>query len=194
MFIEYNVDAPPASRYGRWWAANGSGSVSLPLSMVDSGFQFMSGYNAGIYDDYKNMVEAALARPPQAELQATWQRTGDHVELDIQVTNLSTETLSAANSAALFAIVYEESQVQLTGRFGRAVASTVIANLAPQATASFVLETADLTGVDWGKLHFIVLVDYLPAGSTGAYDMLQAVVALPAASALIPVYLPAILR
>ncbi len=192
VFIEYNVDDPPLVRYGRWWAAHGGGgSVSLPLSMVDSGYQFMSGYNANIYNDYKAMLDAALARPPQAEIQATWQRTGDHVTLDIQVTNLTTETLSTANAATLHAIVYEENHVQLTGRFGRAVVNTGITALAPNATAEFTLATADLTGVDWARLHYIVLVDYVPPGAT-AYDMLQAAVALPVASNHL--YLPAVMR
>ncbi len=162
--------------------------------MVDSGFQVMSGYNSGIYDDYKAMVDAALARPPEAEITATWQRSGDRVVFEIQVTNLSTETLSAANSATVHAIVYEENRIQLTGRFGQAVASTAITSLAPGATSELALETSDLAGVDWAKLHSIVLVDYVPSGSTGAFDTLQAVIAQPVTVPLQRLYLPAVMR
>jgi uncharacterized repeat protein (TIGR01451 family) len=38
----------------------------------------------------------------------------------------------------------------------------------------FTLETAELSGVDWDRIHPIVLADYRPGGSSGAYDMLQA--------------------
>ena len=53
--------------------------------------------------------------------------------------------------------------------------------LASGASATFTLETPDLTVVDWNKLHYVALVDYRPV-SGSAYDMLQAAVALPTVS------------
>jgi len=125
------------------------------------------------------MVDNALARPAQAEIQAYWWRTGNKIGFYVQVENLSAATLSYSNDARVHAIVYEDARVKVTNRFARAVAYSHISNLAPSATATFNLETSDLAGVNWDNLHFIVLVDYRPSGSVGAYDMLQAAIALP---------------
>ena len=77
--------------------------------------------------------------------------------------------------------MYEDAHVADTDRFARAAVSEyVYDDLAPGATADFSLVTPDLVGVNWDKLHFLVLADYQPAGGTGPYDMLQAAVALPA--------------
>ena len=148
--------------------------------MVDSGNQITHGYE-DFYNVYKAMVDTALARPAQADVTATWQRVGDRIRFDVRLTNLSLVTLSStSNSAAVHAIVYEDAHVADTDRFVRATASTdITSSLAPGATASFVLETADLSEVNWDKLHFIVLADYCPGGTSGAYDMLQAAVAVP---------------
>ena len=148
--------------------------------MVDSGDLISNGY-VDFYDTYKAMVDAALARPPQAEIQAYWRREGDKAVFDIQVKNLSDVTLSSStNSAAVHAIVYEDAHVQSTDRLGRAAVETGISQLAPNAAAAFTLETPDLIGVNWERLHFIVLVDYFQDDPEGSFDMLQAAAALPA--------------
>jgi len=132
--------------------------------MVDSGNQITHGYE-DFYNVYKAMVDTALARPAQADITATWQRVGDKVRFDVRLTNLSLVTLSSSNSATVHAIVYEDVHVADTDRFVRAaVFSDITSSLAPGATASFVLETADLSEVNWDKLHFIVLADYYPGG------------------------------
>ena len=126
------------------------------------------------------MVDAALARPAQAEIHAHWWRTGNKVGFYIQVKNLSTVTLSSlTNYATVHAIVYEDARVKVTNRFARAVVETGISNLAPNAATTFKLETPDLNDVNWENLHFVVLVDYRPSGFMGAYDMLQATIAIP---------------
>jgi hypothetical protein len=194
VFIEYDVDNPPSRRYDRWWAAFGGGSATLPMVMVDSGNQISNGYE-DFYDVYQAMVDSALARPAQAEIQATWWRTGSRVGFDVEVKNLSTATLSSsANSATVHAIVYEDARAKLTNRFARATVEAGIPDLAPNATATFKLETSDLSDVDWDKLHFVVLVDYRPSGSVGAFDMLQATVALPKSGSVTRIYLPVVVR
>lgn len=158
--------------------------------MVDSGNQITHGYE-DFYNVYKAMVDTALARPAQADITAAWQRVGDKVRFDVRLTNLSLVALSSSsNLAAVHAIVYEDAHAADTNRFVRAaVFADITSSLAPGATASFVLETADLTGVNWDKLHFIALADYCPGGTFGPFDMLQA------ASALVKrVYLPVALR
>jgi len=147
--------------------------------MVDSGNQINNGY-VDFYSAYKAMVDAALARPAQAEIQAYWWRTGNKVGFYVQVKNLSTVILSSwTNSATVHAIVYEDAHVKVTNRFARAAVGIDISDLAPNATATFKLETSDLSDVNWDNLHFVVLVDYRPSGSAGAFDILQAAAALP---------------
>ncbi len=182
VFLEQDVDQPLGNRIGRWWAAHGGGSVSLPLVMVDSGQQFSNGYlGSSAHDTYKAMVDTALARPPQAEITASSQRIANRVHFDIKLTNLSGVTLSSSNAAAVHAIVYEEhtpvdpSVDHITRRIVRAVVSTNLSTpLAHSATTTFTLETGELSNVvEWSKVHTLVLADYRPAGSA-AYDMLQA--------------------
>ncbi len=178
VFLEYNIDD---DRYDDrrlvWWAGYGAGgTVYLPLAMVDSGR--LVSQNTGTYAGYQAMVNNALARPAQAEVSATWQRVGDRARFNVTVKNLSGATLSSANNARVWGIVYEDAQVQYTSRFVRGTGSTFITSLANNATDSFTVDTGDLSGdVNWDNLHYIALVDYRPGGSTGAYDMLQAAIA-----------------
>lgn len=182
VFLEQDVDSPLGQRYGRWWAGYGSGgTVYLPLMMTGSGHQISTGY-VDFENTYRAMVEAELARPALASLEVYTWRAGDQVRFSGRLTNLSGVTLSAANAFALHALVYEDTHVIHTGRIVRAaVYSSISTALAPGATMEFSLATTDLTGVDWNKLHTVVLADCRPGGSTGAYDMLQAAVPLPAA-------------
>jgi len=50
--------------------------------------------------------------------------------------------------------------------------------LSPGAMVTFTLDTPNLSGVDWNRLHTVVFADYRPIGSA-AYDMLQATHAVP---------------
>ena len=152
------------------------------MIIVDSGHQVQSGV-VPYYNTYKALVDQELARAPQAQIQATWQRIGNKVAFTIQVTNQSGVSVSyAQNRAAVHALVYEDAKVGVTSRYVRsAVFQNITTSLAPGASVSFNLETLDLSGVNWDKLHFLALVDYQPV-INAAYDMLQAVVALPAVS------------
>jgi hypothetical protein len=177
VFLEYYVNADFSTRSSRWWAAFGGQYASLPMVMVDSGNQ----YNMGYLDFavvYKSMVDTSMLRPPQAELEAYAYRDGSSVGFYVQVQNLSGVMLSPANDATVHAIVYEDIHVGATDRYVRAAVAAPITGLAPGGTATFTLQTSALEGVNWDKLHYIVLVDYIPDGAT-AYDMLQASVAAP---------------
>ena len=154
--------------------------------MVNSGHHFADGSIAfpnvstsKYYDAYKSMVEAELRRPPEAEVDAFSERVGNHLEFTIWVTNRSDKTLLAwDNGATVNAIVYEDKRVILTNRFVRAAADESISSeLPPGETAVFTLETSELSGVIWDNLHAVTFVDYRPGD--GAYDMLQAAVAVP---------------
>lgn len=179
LFLEHDVDDPTlGARQWRWWSAFGGSSVTLPMVMADSGNQISNGPE-DFDTQYRAMVDASLARDPQAEIVASGQRSGDALHFDVQVTNRSGVTLGSGNGATVWAIVYEEFAApgsgRLTNRFVRVVASTSVSpDLAPDATRAFTLDTPALSGVNWGGLRAIVLVDYRPAGTSGAYDMLQA--------------------
>jgi hypothetical protein len=187
VFIEYPVDSAPYSRNSRFWAAHGGGSVYLPEIIVDSGHRFTNGPE-DYYSVYQGMVDAELTRPAEAEIAGVWWRDGDTVQFTVRLTNLSGVLLSEArNGAAVHAVVYEDAHVADTDRFARAAVSVpVSADLAPGAAADFALATPALSGVNWDKLHFVVLADYRPAGTSGAYDMLQAAFARPASFAVEP--------
>jgi hypothetical protein len=179
VFLEQDVDNPLGNRYNRWWAAyGGGGSVTLPLVMVESGHQISSGH-VDFYNTYKAMVDVELARPALVEIVAHSQRSGDTLQFDIQLKNLSGVPLSTfSNGATVHAIVYEDAHVGLTDRIVRAAVSTgIYPELAHGATMTFTLETG-LSGVNWDKIHPLVLADYRPGGTSGAYDMLQAAFAL----------------
>ena len=125
------------------------------------------------------MVDNSLDRPPQAEVYPYWVRQGNQVNFSVHVKNLSGTTLSSSNSATVHVIVYEDKRYQLTNRFVITALQTPISNLGIGAWGSYSLQTGTLSGVDWSKLHYIALVDYIPNSSSGIYDMLQAAIAVP---------------
>ena len=177
VFLEQDANNPLGNRIGRWWAAYGGGGVvGVPLVMVDSGHQFSNGY-VDFYATYQAMVDAELARPALAEITAYSERVGDTLHFEVELTNLSGVSLSSSNGATVHAIVYEDAHEGVTDRIVRAAVSTAInPALAHGDSMTFTLETA-LSGVDWDKIHPLVLADYRPGG-TGAYDMLQAALAI----------------
>lgn len=187
LFLEYNLDAGDPREY-RWWDGYAvGGMVGLPLTMVDSGDQVTTGLASsapgGFYGAFKGMLDAALAVPDgQAAISATAQRNGNHVTANVQVTNRGSLTLGAANRATVWLLVYEDFDaapvegVRLTKQYVRATVSQAIAtDMAPNATQIFTLDTADLSEVDWNRLHAVVIVDYQPNPTARPYDTYQAV-------------------
>ena len=188
VFLEDDVDAPFGRRYDRWWAAYGSSaSVYLPLVMASSGHRISNG-PVDFRPVYGAMVDAELARPAQAEVEAWARRVGNAMRVYVRVVNLAPATLSAsANAATVHALVWEDKRVHVTARTVRAASwAEVAAPVAPGASHTAVLTTASLAGVDWGKLHAVALVDYRPGGRTGPYDLLQAALAAPPDLAVTP--------
>jgi hypothetical protein len=191
VFLEDNVDTPLGSRRDRWWAGYGSGgSVYLPLVMASSGHRVSTG-SVSFHTVYAGIVDGELVRPPQAEVEAYATRVGNALRIWVRIVNGSAATLSAAaNGATVHAIVWEDRKVHVTSRTVRAAPFVEIApGVAPGAPFTAVLDTPALSGVDWSKLHAVALVDYRPAGATGAYDMLQAALARPPELGVTPVEL-----
>jgi len=188
LFLEQDVDLPKGKRLDRWWAAQtGSGTVYLPLVMVDSGHQSSSGSQADFKVAYRKLVDAEVARPPRAELEAYTRQVGARMRIYARLKNTAGTALSSAiNGATLHALVWENKHVGVTDRIVRAAPWTAISQeVAPESEYSATLETADLAGVSWSSLHVVALADYRPGGEP-AYDMLQAALARPAALAAEP--------
>jgi len=181
VFVEQDAFAPIGERISRFWAAHTGSSTSTPLVIVDSGHQCTNGA-VDYHSVYSGMVDQELARPPEAEIAASYARVGDRIRADIQLKNLSENTLSVENEASVHLIVYEDKHVGQTARIVRAAPwAEITTELVPSATMTLTLETPDLSGVDWSKLHIIALADYRPGGESGPYDMLQAAIASPVA-------------
>ncbi len=193
IFIEYDLDDPAYSgRESHWWAANGGGSVSLPLMMAESGKWFTSGYSPDFYTRLKTMTDAALALPPEAEISAEWLRVGETAQMTATVKNTSGVALSAANGAHLHAIAYIDEKRHDTSRFVVGAGQMDITLNADQ-TRTFTPAALTLSGVDWSKLHFLAVVDYRPAGASGPSQSLQAALATAiAAPVKAYIYLPVV--
>lgn len=177
LFLEYNADAG-FSREELWWASHGSGSVTLPMVMCDSGRQVSSGYEE-FADVYAAMVDAALARAPLADLAATAQRSGSDVRVEVSLTNRSGSDLGPGNMARVWAIVYETfagaGDRRLTQRVVLAVTNAAVTDaVAPDATTSLAMTVPAVAPTDWANVRVMAMADYRPIA--GGYDMLQAIV------------------
>ena len=178
-FLENDVDYPLGNRLDRWFAGySGTFPARLPVAMVSSGHVVWSGV-ADYHSVYGAMVEGEMARPPEAEVEAYGRRIGDAMRVYVRVVNGCPAVLSrVANDATVHALVWEDKKVGVSSRTIRAAPSKPLdTELAPGEALNVTLETPLLHGVDWDRLHAVALLDYRPAGLTGAYDMLQAALA-----------------
>jgi len=168
------VDRPVGDRLGRWLAAwTQPGDIYLPLTMVDSGNQVSSG-SVAFATVYGDMVDTALDRPAAARMAVSGTQDGDLLHLDVQLANTSGTTLSAANDATLTALVYlENADPSALPEVLRAQVFP-ITTLADGATRNFTLEVL-VNELDPTRIRWVVIADYRPGGSRGAYDTLQAV-------------------
>lgn len=189
ILLEYDYDRFPSGRVDRWWAARtGTGTVYLPLVMVGSGFRISSG-PVDFDTVYRSMLDAELARPPQAEVSAWSRRQGNALRVYLRARNLSATPLTAANNAGLWLLAWEDSRRGLTDTWVRAaVAKPLTATLQPGAAVTATLDTPALTDVNWNVLRSLALLEHRPGG-TGPYDMLQAAMATPATLAVSPTQL-----
>jgi hypothetical protein len=169
------VDAALGGRRDRWFDSYDTpGTVYLPLVMVDSGNQIDSGDTdfSGVYSD---MIDLALERPAAARMTVQGEFVGNLVRFEATLTNASGETLSAANRATLTALLYEQPANSTTVPLVVAAGTSAITTLDDGATGTTVFEVA-AGALDPTRTRWVVIADYLPAGSTSAFDTLQAVV------------------
>jgi hypothetical protein len=145
---------------------------------IDSTHEWKTGVT---YSEIVGFVDRSQARPVGASIQANYSREGNVVTFKATVTNSSGVLLSAANKAAVHAIVYEDYHAQKTNRIGRGSAKTNISYLADGATDTYIITMEVENVVNWANTHYIVLVDYktVDTKATGKYDQPQAVIATP---------------
>ncbi|HNT56027.1 MAG TPA: hypothetical protein PKG95_15025 [Anaerolineaceae bacterium] len=183
LFLEHSalVSSPRLSRWWDGWAVGGT--VGFPMVMTDSGHQVRERLTSGtdFYNLYKAMIESARATPEiNADIQASATRASDVVNFTINVTNLGSLTLGTANKATIWVLVYEESSSGpvadgLTQRYVRAqVSQALSSNLAPGASAQYLLTVNSLSGVDWNRMHGVIILDYRPNPSLRPYNTYQA--------------------
>ncbi len=179
VFFEQSVySSVGPSRKTVWWNAFGGGSATFPFVMADSGYWVKSGVT-NFKTESKAAIDAALLRPPKAAISAMVNRVNNTLHFTGEVTSLSGVDL---DTTVLYAIVYEDvnapvSGKGLTGKYVRVVTETYLQDPSDSGTATFDLQTEELTNVgDWNKLHPVVVVDYYPNSSSNKHDSLQVAV------------------
>lgn len=180
VFLEHNLDALNSfqnRRKNMWYAArNGGNTAQTPLVMVDSGFRWSEG-NVNFEREYSRIVDEALARPPEIDLSAYYERSGGVYDLRVSVTNWDDAPLTGAS---LHAILFDDSQVLHTHHSVRSMSSGAIGQaLAYGQTGSFQIQLTAPTGLDAEQrahAQVVVLVDRA-AGDRPGFDALQAALA-----------------
>jgi hypothetical protein len=175
VLLEYDYDVFSSGRVDRWWASAGTASA-LPLVMVGSGFETSSG-SVDYERIYRAMLVTELARQPGVDVSAFWRRDGNRVRAYVRVHNDAGRTLRAAEQAALWLVVWEESDIGVSHTWVRATERQPLpAEVDDGATVTATFDTAPLAGVSWSRLSCLVLVEDRRSAA-GPYDMLGAAVA-----------------
>jgi hypothetical protein len=184
VLLEYHYDYFPTGRVDRFWAAQPNATY-LPLVMVGSGYRTSTG-QVDYQPVYQGMLDAELARPPQAEVTAFSRRVGNALRLYVRAVNRHSEPLPSAEAAAIWAIAWENERIGVSDTWVRAAARYALtAALEPGAAVTAVVNTSSFSPVDWNQVASLALLEHRPGG-VGKYDMLQAAVAQAAALAVTP--------
>jgi hypothetical protein len=184
VLLEYHYDYFPTGRIDRFWAAQPNATY-LPLVMVGSGYRTSTG-QVDYQPAYQAMLNAELARLPQAEVTAFSRRVGSALRLYVRAVNRRTAALTPADSPAIWAIAWENGRIGVSDTWVRAAARYALtAALEPGAAVTAVVNTSSFSPVDWNQVTSLVLLEHRPGG-VGKYDMLQATIARPAALTVTP--------
>jgi hypothetical protein len=130
---------------------------------------------------YRSMIDDELARPARAAVSAYWRRSANTMRAYVEVRNLGATDLEIDHDAAIWLIAYEDaSREGVSTTWVRSTAQRYLPyDLAPGETATAVIDTPPMSGVEWSRMAGLVLLEDRPGGG-GAYDMVQAAEALPA--------------
>jgi hypothetical protein len=174
LFIEQDVDAPLGDRLDRWFDSyNTAGDVYLPLVMIDSGHRISNG-SEDFSHVYKGMVDDAFLRSAGAAMSVEGTLDGDVLSFEVELTNLSGTTFSAANDATLTALVWGEPAAAAAIPVVVAAATSPITTLDHGETGNFTFEV-EVGGLEPDDTRWVVIADYVPPDSGRAYNTLQAV-------------------
>lgn len=185
VVLEYPVDSFPQGRLDRFWAAYMGPSPYLPIALVGSGYDVCQG-PVDYANRYRQMLEAELARPPRAAIQAWSRPWGNGLQVFATIRNLGAGALGTSAMPTLWLVAWEDGRIGLTKTFVRATASKALAaDVPPGGTATITLEVPSLGTADRQRVRAVVLLDELLAGSS-RYDLLQSVVAQPAGVSVTP--------
>ena len=156
VLLEYSYDAFLTGRQDRFWATGVTANF-LPLVMVGSGSRTSSGSTA--YEQvYRSMLNAELARPPRAAIDAWWRRNGSALRVYAVATNHGEEDLAAGREAALWVIGYENGRVGHTNTWvWTTVRWALPYDLAPGESVTATIDTPPVSGPDWSRMAALVL-------------------------------------
>jgi hypothetical protein len=179
VFLAHTWDDAGA-RQLRFYAAH-SPDAYFPIILVSSGHAVFTGPTSP-YATYRSMIEADLARPATGELEAWWRRDGSDVVVWATLRNAGSVALSeGSNGAALTAMVFEPIyEFPFQDPVRGTVTVSLTASVDPGETAQLQARVVSPTVADWSRAAVVALVDYRPAGTPGAYDVVQAARAVPA--------------
>lgn len=184
VFLEYYAGLSEGNRESRFIAAFGNYGYSVPMAIVGSGYRYSQG-PADYYNVFKSMIQADQARPPAVDVQAWWRRPEPTVaRLYVNVRNTTQLTLDSQHEAAVWGLAWEHKPtLGVTGMYVRAAVRVPLPDpLPPGGAAALVCDLPINLLVDWNNLHFVAAAEHRPGGTSGPYDMLQAV--RPAAAGL----------
>ena len=192
VFLAHTWDDAGA-RQLRVFAAH-PGDAYFPIILVSSGHAVFTGPSSP-YTTYRALIEADLARQASGELAAWWRREGSDVVVWATLRNAGAVSLSAAaNAAALTAMVYEPIyEFPFQDPVRGTVTVSLTASVAPGSTALLQARVVSPAVADWSQAGVVALVDYRPAGTTGAYDVVQAARAVPAGLEVAPAEIAVVL-
>jgi len=177
VLLEFDYDRFATGRVDRFWAARPS-AMYLPLVMVGSGYRTSTG-QVDYERAYRAILEAELARAPEAAVSAYWRKSGDAARVYVRVTNSRGSALTTAEAAAIWVIAWENGRIGVSDTWVRGTALRALTeSLAPGATLAATVDTPSLVGADWERISTVAFLERRPGGA-GAYDMLQAAVAAP---------------
>jgi hypothetical protein len=187
VLLEYDYDGFPFGRQDRFWAS-GANATYLPLVMVGSGYRTTSG-PVDFEPVFRSMINDELARPVRAAISAFWRRNGNTVRAYVDVQNLGDTELEIDREAGVWLIAYENSTIGHSTTWVRSTAFRYLPfDLAPGESVTDVVDSPPMSSVSWDRMAGLVAIEDRPGGA-GAYDMLQATQALPAALSASPTVL-----
>lgn len=153
-----------------WQAVCGRAGVSppAPYAMVGSGHELIAGvqFSASVY---REMVDRELARPAGALVHAHRHTLStSEMTVTVQVTNLTSVTLSSQANAAVVSVWSYDPFAEL----GYSVhqEQPIAEPLAPGSSARYELRAPPR------RKAYLAVVEYRPGGDAGRWDMLQAAI------------------